>query len=99
MRIHRPGLLQAFWIQHPDAEAPLRAWYHEAKSSAWSALADLKVRHQGASTLKDGRVMFDICERKYRLVVRIDFAAGIVFISTIDAAPEYPSPRRRGLDD
>jgi mRNA interferase HigB len=99
MRIHRPGLLQVFWIQHPDAEPPLRAWFHEAKSSEWSTLADLKARHHGATVLKDGRVTFNICEMKYRLVVRIDFAAGIVVISTIDAHPEYRPSRRRSLDD
>jgi mRNA interferase HigB len=99
MRIHRPGILQAFWSLHPDAEALLRAWFHDAKSSAWSTFAELKARHQGATILKDGRVTFDICEAKYRLVVRIDFAAGIIVISTIGAHPEYRSPRQRGLDD
>lgn len=88
MRIHRPELLQAFWIKYPDAEASLRAWFHEAKSSVWSTLADLKERHRTATVLADGRVSFNICQTKYRVVVRIDFTAGIVIISAIDAGSE-----------
>ena len=99
MRIHRPGLLQAFWIQHPDAETSLRAWFHETKGSVWSTVADLKARHRGATILKDGRVAFDICEMKYRLIVRVELAARIIVICAIDPHPEYPPSRRKGRND
>jgi mRNA interferase HigB len=86
-------------MQHPDAEASLRAWFHEAKGSMWSTLADLKARHRGATVLKDGRVVFDICETKYRLVVRLDLAAGIVVICAIVPCPDHRASRRRTRDD
>lgn len=91
MRIHRPGILQAFWIMHPDAEGPLRAWFHEAKNSTWDGITDIRSRHREATELSDGRFSFDICEAKYRLSVRIDFAAGIVVICAIGVPKTHGS--------
>ena len=98
MRIHRPGLLKAFWVQHPDAESSLRAWFHEAKCSAWTTLADLQTRYRTATILKDGRVTIDICETKYRLIVRVDLAAKIIVICSICLHPGHRPSRRRTRD-
>ncbi|MEE8468965.1 MAG: type II toxin-antitoxin system HigB family toxin, partial [Planctomycetota bacterium] len=27
--------LREFWVEHPDAEQPLKAWFAEAKTASW----------------------------------------------------------------
>lgn len=90
MRIHRPGLLEAFWtVRYADSEKALRAWFFEAKSASWRTPAELKAQYRNASILKAGRVVFNICGNKYRLIVRIDYGAQIMLIRWIGTHEEY----------
>ncbi len=91
MRIIKRKTLRDFYNQsgHSDAEAPLEAWYHEAKHAHWKSPADIKAQFATASILKDNRVVFNIGGNKYRLVVKINYAAGIVFIRFIGTHAEY----------
>lgn len=89
MRTHRRGLLSAFWENHPDAERSLRAWFQEANKADWNSPAELKAQYRHASILKGGRVVFNICGNKYRLVTRIDFQAKIVVVRWIGAHAAY----------
>jgi mRNA interferase HigB len=89
MRIHRPGLLQAFWTSYPDAEKSLRAWFQEAKAASWKNPAELKAQYRSASILKGGRAVFNICGKKYRLVVQINYEAGIILVRWLGNHAEY----------
>jgi len=42
VRIIARRALREFWERHPDAEQPLRAWYHDARNADWRSPADLK---------------------------------------------------------
>ncbi len=42
-----------------------------------------------ASILKGGRVVFNICGNRYRLVVKINYPAGIVFVRFIGTHAQY----------
>ena len=72
-----------------DSEEPLKAWYHEAKRANWSSWADIKEKYGNASILKNNRVVFNICGNKYRLVVKINYDAQIIFIRFIGTHKEY----------
>lgn len=90
MRIHRPGLLEAFWINRfADSEKALRAWFYEARNASWNTPTELKAQFRNASILKAGRAVFNICGNKYRLVVRIDYRAQIALIRWIGTHSEY----------
>lgn len=91
MRIIKRKALRDFYNQpaHSDAKAPLEAWYHEARHARWETPADIKAHFASASILKDNRVVFNIGGNKYRLVVKINYAAGIVFIRFIGTHAEY----------
>ncbi len=91
MRIHRPGLLEAFWTTYPDAERSLRAWFQEARNASWGTPSELKAQYRSASILKGGRVIFNVCGNKYRLIVRVDYNAKIVVIRWIGTHAEYDS--------
>lgn len=81
-----------FWEKNPeyrDAKGQLEAWYAEAKSAAWNRPTDIKERYGNASIIKSGRVVFNICGNKYRLVVKINYYAHIVYIRFIGTHEMY----------
>ncbi len=92
MRIIAKRTLVEYWEKgtgHRDAKAHLEAWYKEAKSAAWRNPADVKKQYRSASIVKSSRIVFNICGNKYRLVVKINYPAQIVFIRFIGTHKEY----------
>jgi len=89
MRIIARRTLHEFWIQHAEAKSPLEAWYHEVKLAAWSKSADVKARYPKASIVSNERVVFDICNNTYRLVVVIKYKFQVVYIRFIGTHAEY----------
>lgn len=89
MRVVSVKTLREFWERHADSEAALQAWYREAKGANWSSFADLKARYRSADHLPGNRVVFDIKGNKYRLVARIHYDAGRLYIRFIGTHAEY----------
>ncbi|RPJ61085.1 MAG: type II toxin-antitoxin system HigB family toxin [Acidobacteria bacterium] len=81
--------LKQFWTRHTDAEQELKSWYHEVKRATWQNSAELKNRYPKASIINSERVVFNICRNSYRLVVRINYESGTVFIKFIGTHAEY----------
>ena len=80
MRVIAVSTLRAFWERHPDAEQPLKAWYEEATSAAWTQPADIKAQYRSASVLKNRRVVFNIKGNDYRLIVVVRYTSTTMFI-------------------
>lgn len=74
-----------------DARRALEAWYREARRATWTSPQDIKRMYASASVLKGGRVVFNICGDRYRLVVRIDYSLRIVFVRFVGTHGEYDS--------
>ena len=89
MNVIARSTLQAFWQRHADAEEDLKAWYHEAHAAHWRSAADIKQRYARASIVTAERVVFDICGNRYRLVARINYASGTVFVRFVGTHAEY----------
>ena len=89
MRVISRKMLRDFWEKHVDAEQPLKAWFHEAKNANWKSFADIKARHRAADILPGNRVVFDIKGNTYRLIVRIHYNTGIVFIRFVGTHAAY----------
>ena len=89
MRILAYRTLREFWQRHPDAEAPLRSWYRVAEKSDWRSPADVRARYSDASIIADNRVVFNIKGNDYRLVVRIVYPYGTIYIRFIGTHAEY----------
>ena len=86
--ISRPTLI-AFWSKHSDAEQSLKAWHAEAAHSAWTCPNDIRQRYRSVDFLPDHRVVFNIKGDRYRLVVRINYDSGTVFICFVGTHAEY----------
>ncbi len=72
-----------------DAKTPLETWHSEVKKADWESWTDIKKKYRLASPLKDSRVVFNIGGNKYRLVVKINYPAKIVYIRFVGTHKEY----------
>ncbi len=91
MRIISRTTLKAFWEQseYADSEQPLKAWFDEAKQAKWQNPNEIKTHYKNASILKDSRVVFNIHGNKYRLIVKINYGFGIVYIRFVGTHKLY----------
>jgi mRNA interferase HigB len=81
--------LVKFWIRHPDAEQPLRAWYAQAKKAKWMTPHEIKAIHHNASILPKDRVVFNIKGNNYRIVVVVQYKKGVLLIRFVGTHEEY----------
>jgi mRNA interferase HigB len=89
MRIIAVKTLREFWERHADAEQPLKSWYKEAADTRWNEPNDIKRRYPSADILPENRVVFNIKGNTYRLIVKIHYNTGIVFIRFVGTHAEY----------
>jgi mRNA interferase HigB len=89
MRIIAKKILRDFWTIHPDCEEPLKIWYHDTERASWQTSHDIKRAHRSASFLMDNRVVFNIKGNHYRLIVRVNYDYGILWIRFIGTHAEY----------
>jgi mRNA interferase HigB len=91
MRIISRKALKDFWKQpsYADSEQSLRAWFREASRADWKNPSEVKNDYRSASIVGDERVVFNIAGNKYRLVVRINYAYRVVYISFIGTHRQY----------
>jgi mRNA interferase HigB len=89
MRVIARKTLREFWNNHSDSESVLKAWFWEAQHSQWKSPADIKKKYPHASILPDNRVVFNIKGNTYRLVVKINYDYGQVFIRFLGTHAEY----------
>lgn len=89
MRIIAKRTLREFRERHPDAEAPLQAWYGAVKKANWRAPADAKRMYRSASIIAGNRVVFNIKGNDYRLIVKINYDYGVVYVRFVGTHADY----------
>ena len=89
MRIIALSTLRAFWVKHPDAEKPLRAWYALASRANWKAPGDIKEAYRNASLTAKNRVIFNVKGNDYRLVVLVRYDRGLMFVRFVGTHRQY----------
>ena len=91
MRVIARKTLKEFWAQKRYAESrgPLEAWHDEACAASWKTPQDIKNLYASASFVGSNRVVFNIGGNKYRLVVEVQYAAGIVWVKFVGTHAQY----------
>ncbi len=89
MRIISRKALREFGDEHDDAKGPLDSWYHIVKEAEWRTPQDVKDKFGAASFLKDRRIVFNIGGNKYRVIVKVNYDYGQVFIRFVGTHEEY----------
>jgi mRNA interferase HigB len=89
--------LRDFWVKHPDAEGPLRAWYAATLGAEWRSLQDVRATYSHADGVKTGGgetlTVFKIGGNKYRLVVRVRYDFQLVNVRHVLTHAEYDQGR------
>jgi mRNA interferase HigB len=91
MRVIAKSTLRRFW-ERPgcaDAKGPLESWYDEAMQARWSSPQDVKAQYRNASICGNNRVVFNIVGNKYRLVVEMQYRAGIAWVKFVGTHERY----------
>ncbi|KUM26834.1 addiction module toxin RelE [Mesorhizobium loti] len=90
MQIVSKKTLVTFWTKHPQAKAPLTAWFSASSKVEWKTSADIKAQF-GTSVdfVADNRVVFDIAGNKYRLVVHVSYTFKRLLIKFVGTHAEY----------
>jgi mRNA interferase HigB len=81
--------LKEFWVEHPEAEMPLRTWFAIVDKADWSTPADIKEQFGSADFVADNRVIFNIGGNKFRLIVWVAYKAHRVLIKFVGTHAEY----------
>jgi mRNA interferase HigB len=89
LRIISKKTVREFWLSHAECEQQLKSWFQETSNAQWSNPQQIKLEYPSASFLADNRVVFNIKGNKYRLIVRINYDYGIVWIRFVGTHAEY----------
>ena len=89
MQVIAKRTLRLFWGRHPQAEAPLRAWFAIVNAADWTGPAGVKAQFRSADFVGDNRVIFDIGGNKYRLVAHVAYPFGRVLVKFVGTHAEY----------
>jgi len=89
MRLLALKTIRLFWEKHADSESSLRAWVKRVNQAQWNSFSDVKKCFGSADVLPGNRVVFNIKGNKYRIVVKIHYNTGFMFIRFIGTHAEY----------
>ncbi len=91
MRIFSRKRLREFWelSNYAESEQLLKAWYDEARKATWKNPNEIKAHYKSASILKEGRVVFNIHGNSYRLIVKINYDFGVIYVRFVGTHKQY----------
>jgi mRNA interferase HigB len=89
--ISRKALKDAV-TRHADLDAPLDTWYRVAKKAQWKSPTDVRKTYPHADPVGVYTV-FNIKGNAYRLIVKIIYDAGRIYICDVLTHAEYDKDR------
>ena len=90
MQVIAKRRLQDFWAEHPRSEQALRDWHTLVSKADWAGPQDIKEQfRKGVDFVGDNRVIFDIRNNEFRLVVHVAYRFGRVLIKFVGTHKEY----------
>lgn len=101
MRIIAKSTIKKF-REHPgyrDAKGPLESWYEEAIKADWTSPQAIKARYRNAGICGNNRAVFNIAGNKYRLVVEMQYRAGIAWIKFVGTHAQYDTIDAETVND
>ena len=101
MRVIAKSSLVRFWSQPEcaNAKGALQSWYDEAVKANWQTPQNIKDQYSNASICGNNRVVFNISGNKYRLVVEMQYRAGIACVKFIGTHSRYDQINVESVND
>lgn len=78
MRVFAKRTLREFWDKHPDCEQQLKVWYEQTVKAEWTNPNSVISEFSNA-----------IKGNQYRLIVRVNYKYGMVYIRFIGSHTDY----------
>ena len=92
MHVFSRKALKEAAARHADLEVPLNTWYGIAKKAQWKSLTDVRQTYSHADLVGEYTV-FNIKGNEYRLIVKIEYKFGLIFIHKVLTHEEYNKGR------
>ncbi|MBI2281860.1 MAG: type II toxin-antitoxin system HigB family toxin [Bacteroidetes bacterium] len=89
MNIYNWSSLAEHYKVHPDCKKTLEKWYHDVLTKEWTKPNDITKDFSKARTIKNDRAIFEVNGSDYRLIVKLNYEKGWVFIKFIGTHAEY----------
>lgn len=89
MKVIAVSTLRRYWIRHPNAEQPLKAWYDEARHATWTSPQSIKNHYASVSFVGHNRAVFNIKGNDYRLIVAVAYRFQAIYIKFVGTHAEY----------
>ena len=89
MRIFSKGTLRGFWEDYPDARASLETWYQLVELINFENPNMVIKFFKDADVIKNGRIVFNICNNKYRLIAKFEYERQMVFVRFVGTHKDY----------
>ena len=89
MRITNEHVLDRFVRRNVAAERAIREWQRETRSETWSDPHHVRTLHPKVRSLGRNRLIFNIRGNRYRLVVEVNYEAGLVTVRFIGTHAQY----------
>lgn len=101
MRVIAKSTLVNFWCQpgRADSKGALQSWHDEALKADWLTPQDIKDQYSSASICGNNRVVFNIAGNKYRLVVEMQYRAGIAWVKFVGTHAQYDQINVESVND
>jgi len=88
VRVISRRALRDFSRNHVDSARALDAWYRIAKASRWKSLVEVQATWPSAEAVGQLTV-FNVKGNTYRLIARINYLSGTLFIRAVLTHAEY----------
>jgi mRNA interferase HigB len=89
MNIYNKSTLIKFYGKYAETKKELELWYNEVSKARWIIPSDVTRDYSDASAVRNNRIVFNIRNNKYRLIVEFEYARGIAFIVFLGTHAEY----------
>lgn len=92
MNVIAKSQLVKFWEKNPQAKLGLDTFYRTARKANWKDFGEIRKDFSSADIYRDC-VIFDIAGNKFRLVAKVRYRIGRVYIRRIMTHVEYDKGR------
>ncbi len=89
MRLVAASTLIAFSTANPASAAALNSFRRMVRAADWLSMDDVRAAASTVKVLNGERARFEIAGGRFRMIVAINFAAGIVFVKFVGTHAEY----------
>ncbi|PHR69915.1 MAG: addiction module toxin RelE [Arcobacter sp.] len=74
---------------YKDSKSSLESWHKELLNTSYSKPNEIKEKYKNSSIVGNNRVVFNMHRNKYRLIVKINYPAQIIYIRFIGTHKQY----------